>query len=265
MSSNSLVSSSSRPLKVRMRPDLEFVRQTWQGRDYWIVKDPLSLKFYRFEDEEYALLRMLDGNNSADEIVEQFRLQFVPQKLTNRELFHFIGSLFRSSLLISDAPGQSVQLLERADKNKKQELRGKLTNVLALRLRGFDPDGILTVLNRCFGWIFSVPVVILTLMFLLGALALVCTNFQEFQNRLPDFQEFFVGGNWLWLGIILASTKVLHEFGHGMACKRFGSQCHSMGVMFLVLMPCFVLRCQRLVDIAKQMAAYIHCYSRNVL
>ena len=33
-------------------------------------------------------------------------------------------------------------------------------------------------------------------------------------------------------------TKVLHEFGHGMACKHFGGECHEMGVMILVLTPC---------------------------
>lgn len=221
-----------------MRPDLQFVRQTWQGRDYRVVKDPLSLKFYRFEEEEYALLKMLDGRHSADDIREEFGQRFAPQKITNRELFQFIGSLYRSSLLISDAPGQATQLLNRAEQTRKQEFRGKLTNILAIRLRGFDPDGILTFLNRYVGWIFSKPVVIATCLLLLSAIALIFTNFEQFQNRLPGFQEFFAGSNWLWLGIVLALTKVLHEFGHGLASKRFGSQCHSMGVMFLVLMPC---------------------------
>ena len=65
MSQSSLVSSSSRPLAVRMRADLEFVRQTWQGRDYWIVKDPLTLRFFRFEEEECFILRLLDGTSSG--------------------------------------------------------------------------------------------------------------------------------------------------------------------------------------------------------
>ena len=110
MSHVSLVSSSSRPLNVRARTDLEFVRQTWQGRDYWIVKDPLTLKFYRFEEEEFALLKLLDGRHSADDVRQQFGERFAPQRITNRELFQFIGSLYRSSLLISDAilPGSAT-------------------------------------------------------------------------------------------------------------------------------------------------------------
>jgi hypothetical protein len=32
--------------------------------------------------------------------------------------------------------------------------------------------------------------------------------------------------------------KVCHEFGHGLACRRFGGECHEIGVMFLVFTPC---------------------------
>ncbi|MGI9515453.1 MAG: site-2 protease family protein [Pirellulaceae bacterium] len=238
MSSQSLVSSSSRPLRVRIRPDLAFVRQTYQGRDYWVVKDPLSLKFYRFEEEEFALLRMLDGSRSADDVRHEFTARFAPQKITNRELFQFIGSLYRSSLLISDATGQAVQLERRSTTTRRQEARAKATNILAIRFRGFDPDRILSLLNNWVGWVFSPTMVILCCLLLLSAIGLVVTHFEQFQTRLPAFQEFFAMQNWLWLGLVLAVTKVLHELGHGLACKRFGSHCHSMGVMFLVLMPC---------------------------
>ena len=44
----SLVSSSSRKLPIRMRPDLSARRQRYQGRLYWVVKDPVGLQYYRF-------------------------------------------------------------------------------------------------------------------------------------------------------------------------------------------------------------------------
>ena len=72
----------------------------------------------------------------------------------------------------------------------------------------------------------------------LGALSLIVTNFESFQNKLPSFDNFFAANNWFLLAIVLGVTKVLHEFGHGLACKRFGGRCHEMGLMFLVLTPC---------------------------
>ncbi len=221
-----------------MRPDLTYTRQTYQGRDYWVVKDPVTLKFYRFEEEEFALLRMLNGQLSADQIRFQFTNRFAPQKITNAELFQFVGSLYRSSLVISDASGQSIQLRSRGDKNRRQRVRAGLTNVLAIRFRGFDPDGLLTRINRFVGGFFSWPALVVGLMLILSAIGLIFTHFEQFQQKLPAFNDFFAAKNWIWLGITLAVTKIFHELGHGLACKRLGSQCHSMGVMFLVLMPC---------------------------
>ena len=36
----------------------------------------------------------------------------------------------------------------------------------------------------------------------------------------------------------MAIVKVLHEFGHGLSCKKFGGECHEIGFMLLVFTPC---------------------------
>ena len=119
-SNQAMVSSASRPLHLRMRSDLSAQKQTYQGREYWVVKDPISLKYFRFEDEEFALLQMLDGKASPDQIKRRFDYRFAPQKITMQELYQFVGMLYRSSLLISDAPNQGVELKKRGAKMKRQ-------------------------------------------------------------------------------------------------------------------------------------------------
>lgn len=233
-----MVSSASRPLHLRMRSDLTAQQQIYQGREYWVVKDPISLKYYRFEEEEFALLQMLDGNASPEQIKRRFDYRFAPQKLTMQELNQFVGMLYRSSLLISEAPNQGVELKKRADKNDRARFRASLTNVLSVRFKGFDPDRILTWMNGYTGWFFSWPVFAMVLLLGVSALALVLTHFETFQNKLPSFQEFFAAKNWIYLALVMGLTKVCHEFGHGLSCKKFGGQCHEMGVMLLVLTPC---------------------------
>ena len=66
--SDSLVSSSGRSMPIRKRSDLTARRQRYLGRSYWIVKEPVGLNYFRFQDEEYAILQMLDGETSLDEI-----------------------------------------------------------------------------------------------------------------------------------------------------------------------------------------------------
>ena len=111
--SDSLVSSSARALPIRVRPDLSAKKQRYLGKSYWIVKDPVGLKYYRFQEEEYAILNMLDGSRSLDEIKEKFQKEFPPQKITLEELSQFIGSLHRSGLILTGVHDQGFQLYER--------------------------------------------------------------------------------------------------------------------------------------------------------
>ncbi len=71
-SNQSAVSSASPAFQPRMRPDANILRQSYQGRDYWVIKDPISLKYYRFEEEEYGLPKMFNGRNSAEHIKRMF-------------------------------------------------------------------------------------------------------------------------------------------------------------------------------------------------
>ncbi len=235
---DSLVSSASRPLRLRTRPDLSVRQHRYHGRAYWVVKEPVGLNYFRFHEEEFAILQMLDGVTSMEEIKERFEREFAPQKITFQDLQQFIGMLHRSGLVISDAPGQGRQLKRRRDEKKRKELLGKMTNVFAVRFRGFDPERLFNVLIPYTSWIFSPAAIIFTLLLGLSALTLVAVQFDVFRSRLPSFHEFFGPHNWIYLGVTMAAVKVLHEFGHGLSCKRYGGECHELGVMLLVFTPC---------------------------
>lgn len=235
---DSIVSSSSRPLSLRMRPDLSARQHRYRGRSYWVVKEPIGLNYFRFHEEEYAILNMLDGHSSLEAIKERFEREFTPQKITYQDLQQFIGMLHRSGLVVSQAAGQGRQLKKRRDDKKKKELIGKFSNVFAVRFRGFDPERLLNWLIPYTGWLFSPAAIIFVLMLGLSALSLVMVQFDEFSSRLPTFHQFFGPSNWLWLAITMGTVKVLHEFGHGLSCKKFGGECHELGAMLLVFTPC---------------------------
>ncbi len=235
---DSIVSSSSRRLGIRARPDLKARKQRYQGRTYWVVKDPVGLQYYRFEEEEFAILQMLDGEVSLEEIAEEFEAEFPPQTIRVEELQNFVGMLHRSGLVLSDTMGQGTQLKKRRDERKRKEMLGAMGNILSFRFKGFDPERILNAIYPFVRWFFTVPAMIVCCTLALVALTLVLVQFDVFQSRLPSFQSFFAAQNWLLIAGVLGVTKVIHEFGHGLSCKHFGGECHEMGVMFLVLTPC---------------------------
>lgn len=233
----SLVSSTSRPVKLRIRPDLEARRHKYQGRSYWVVKEPVGLNYFRFHEEEYAILQMLDGLTSLEQIKEKFEDEFTPQKITFQDLQQFIGMLHRSGLVISEASGQGKELKKRRDTKKRKEFFSKFTNIFALRFRGIDPDWMLTALHKYVWWFFSPGFMVMWLLIALSAGTLVLVEFDQFRAKLPAFNDFFAPHNWLYLACTMAVVKVLHEFGHGLSCKYFGGECHEMGAMLLVFTP----------------------------
>jgi putative peptide zinc metalloprotease protein len=234
----SLVSSSSRKLPIRMRPDLRAKQQRYQGRIYWVVKDPVGLQYYRFEEEEFAILQMLDGQSSLDEVSDRFEREYPPQTIRIEELQQFIGMLHKSNLVITDAAGQGAQLKKRRDEKVVQQRWATVSNILSIRFKGIDPERLLNFLIPLVRWFFSVPAMIVCCLFALSALTLVLVQFDTFHSRLPSFHTFFAAKNWIYLGATLAITKVIHEFGHGLSCKHFGGECHEMGIMMLVMTPC---------------------------
>ena len=157
------MSSSARKLPIRKRPDLVAQRQHYLGRAYWVVKDPVGLTYYRFQEEEFAILQMFDGKTSLDEIKERFEAEFPPQKITLEELQQFLGMLHRSGLVVVDMPGQGHQLKKRRDERKRKMLLAAVSNILCIRFKGFDPGTIseLALSSRALdvfadGWSFSV-------------------------------------------------------------------------------------------------------------
>ena len=234
----SLLSSSARKLPIRKRPDLSARRHHYLGRSYWIVKDPVGLNYYRFQEEEYAILQMLDGHTSLDEIKDRFEDEFPPQKITLDELQQFLGMLHRSGLVIASVGDQGKQLLKRRTQRRRKELLNAVANILCIRFKGFDPERFLNWLYPKLRWFYSPVTVYLCILMGLVAALLVTVQFHIFRSRLPAFHEFFNFSNALWLSITLGVIKVVHEFGHGLTCKHFGGECHEMGVMVLVLTPC---------------------------
>jgi len=236
--SNSSLSSTARKLPVKFRADFSAKRQHYLGNSCWILKDPIGARYFRLQEEEYALLKLFDGNHSLDDIKKEFEKEFPPQKITLDELQHLLGQFHQSGLIVAAAPNQGDELLKRSKKRKRKELQQKFTNVLAIKFKGIDPDAMFSATYPYFRWCFHPFTLFCALSLGLAAVLLILVQFDTFRAKLPEFYTFFSPVNMVCMGLILAATKVLHEFGHGLTAKHFGGECHEMGIMILVLNPC---------------------------
>ena len=236
--SEAFLSSAARKLPVRVRPDLTAERQHYLGQSYWMLKDPIGSRYFRLQEEEYELLKCFDGTHSLNDIKKAFEKQYAPQKISLDELQHLLGQFHQIGLIIAAVPHQGDELLQRDKKRKRNELTQKFTNILAVKFKGIDPDAMLTMLYPLVRWCFHPFTLLSSLALCLSALTLIFVQFDLFYAKLPEFYVFFSPVNIFCLGLTLAATKVLHEFGHGLTAKHFNGECHEMGILFLVLTPC---------------------------
>ena len=225
-------------IQMKVRADLAFDRMNYQGVDYWVVKEPLGQKYFQFPPHVLFLLRELDGHKTIDQLQEDYHEKFAPKRITRQDLQQLLTRFHRDGLVTTNTPQQGPELLKRGEKNQRMERLGAMANVLAIRYKGFDPERILNFLLPYTWWIFTKAAAVITAILATIALLSVLMNWTHFQASLPGFDAFFDPRQWYLFAIVLCVTKVIHEFGHGLSCKRLGGECHEIGFMLLVLTPC---------------------------
>jgi putative peptide zinc metalloprotease protein len=233
-------------VRLRMRKDLSIAPQKYEGRTYYVVKDSVSLRYYRFKEQEHFLIGLMDGTATLDDAQKAYEKRFRPERLTLEDLEGFGQQLLTAGLAQNESPQAGKQLFDRRKKRRRSEWMQALTNILyikvpitnLLNLFNVDVDKLLSWMLRYTWWIFTIWFLALSLLVWAGAILLIATHFDTFWERLPSYQQFFTFRTVAYLWFAVGAVKVIHEFGHGLSCKAFGGEVHEMGLLFLVFSPC---------------------------
>src|SRR6478609_8397877 len=68
-------------VRLRVRPDLQISEQRYEGKVFHVVKDPVCLRYYRFNRQEYFVFQLFDGKHTMEEVQESFEEEFKPMRL----------------------------------------------------------------------------------------------------------------------------------------------------------------------------------------
>jgi putative peptide zinc metalloprotease protein len=225
-------------VRLRVRADLGITPSKYEGKTHYVVKDPVSLRYYRFNEQEYFVVKHFDGKHTLEETQKAFEREFRPHRLTLEDLEGFAQQLLQAGLVQHETAQAGKQLYEKRRKQRRLQRFATISNVLYIKLPVFDPDKLLSRMLKYLWWVFTPWFFAASVALMLSAVVLVATHFQTFWDRIPDYQAFFQWNRLLYLWIALGIVKVIHEFGHGLSCKAFGGECHEMGALFLCLSPC---------------------------
>jgi putative peptide zinc metalloprotease protein len=223
-------------MKPRLRPHVQITRQHYRGRRWHVVHDPTSNQFYRLNPVAHDFVGMLDGHRDVETAWNASLQKFGDAAPTQNEIIQLIGQLYQSNLLSLDASPETEQLLRRGRERLKRKAAAQAIGIMYLKVRAFNPDRILTACEP----------VLRPILNRYGFIAWVCLLLWALYNLLPHWSKLAQGFNernlfdpqFLWLvPVAYVLTKAIHEFGHGVICKRFGGQVPEFGFMMLVLIP----------------------------
>ena len=62
-------------------------------------------------------------------------------------------------------------------------------------------------------------------------------NLDQLAHRIPTISQFLSTQSLISLVVLLSVIKILHEFGHAMACRRCGGECFEIGLILLAFIP----------------------------
>ena len=227
-------------LRPRLRPAVQVHRQHFRGQVWHVVQDPANNQFFRLNEEAYRFVALLDGRRTIAEVWKICNDIAGDAAPTQGEAIQLLGQLYTSNLLQGDLPPDAEGLLRRHRQRITREVQGYLTNLLFIRIPLFDPDRFLDRFVGLFGLAF-------TFWGLLAWLGLMGAGFYFIAGRTRELvesaQNILNPAQLPLLYVTVVFIKVIHEFGHAFACKKFGresgsgGEVHVMGIMFLVFTP----------------------------
>ncbi|MCB1099031.1 MAG: peptidase M50, partial [Verrucomicrobiae bacterium] len=220
--------------RVELRPTLHIHRQFFRNERWYVISDPLSNQFFRVRAAAYEFIARLGDGRTVEECWHECLKQFPDSAPGQEEVIQLLARLYQGNLIRSDLPPDSRKLFDRFKKRKDKELRSKLMSILFIRIPLLDPDSFLKRSLPYLRWAFS-PIGAVLWLLVIGLA--IKTGVDHSAALMNQGQSVLAPSNLGLLYIGMAFIKLLHEFGHGYMCRRFGGEVHTMGVMLLILSP----------------------------
>ncbi len=220
----------------RLRPHVQITRQRYRGRRWHVVHDPTSNQFYRLNPIAFDFVMTLDGRRTVDEAWKVSLSKFADDAPTQNEVIQLISQLYSANLLSVDTTPETEQLLTRGRERLKKRIAAQAIGVMYFKLKLFNPDRVLTVLEPLFRPFINV-VGLIAWVVLVAYAAYAITDAGRWPEFFSGIDSFLSPSNWGLVLVAFVVTKLWHELGHGVICKRYGGQVPEFGVMLLVLIP----------------------------
>ena len=224
-----------RGLKPRLRGNVRMHRHRYRGAVWHVAEDRASGKYHRFNPASYRVIGLLDGRRDMRQVWDLLTAEMRDDTPSQDDIAALLGQLHAADLIQCDVTPDVAEVFERWRKQERRKWFGRFANPVALRFPLIDPDAFVSALVRRLPWLWGWIGAAIWLAVVVPAATLVPTHWgeltQNFEERLLAADSLIV------LALVFPLVKIVHEFGHAIACRIRGGEVHEMGVMLLVFYP----------------------------
>ena len=226
----------------RLDPDLIVREDILDGEPVFGVLQRGRANFFRFQPAQWKLAQLFDGVRSFDEISSLYTAE-TGTYVAPEDVRFFAENMEENDFWYRTPQEKNLALSEKlmAQRGRRVQRKSKI-NIAHITFSAWDPDRYLTWLDRRTGrFIFSRwSVIAAVLLFLFEAAVFIA----KWKLLGPDIKLYYTFTHKTVLDIVefwvlLLALGFIHESAHGLTCKHYGGEVHSMGLMFLYLTPAF--------------------------
>jgi putative peptide zinc metalloprotease protein len=229
-------------LRAKLRPGAQISRQFYRGDRWYVVRDPAGNQYHRLSDAAYRFVGLLDGKRTVEQAWESCGGVLEDDAPTQPEVIQILSHLYSANLIDADVTPDATVLLRRHKQLTKRKMQNRLMNVLFPRIPLWDPDAFLKRWMPLVKLMFSKFGAVVWLAVIIAAIVAIAPDWNGTDHSLVHAAEKSVNlhsnaVNVVYLYGVFVFIKLVHELGHAFACRRFGGECHELGIMFLVFIP----------------------------
>ncbi len=225
----------ARDIPPACSPDLELSAEEQDGQK--VIKHCRRGTYLRVGPHESFLLEQLDGQQTYESIAARFRKRFADD-ISLEEIGTFVSLARQEGLLEKRRAGRAKSRPSQAGAGqtlRRMVRAARAQSLLYFRVKLVNPDRLLSWLEPRTRFLFSTPLALLAMVGGLAALVATWVNRGELLETVSS--QFGLRAIALyWVTTILVT--ILHEFGHGLACKKYGGEVREMGALWIFFTPC---------------------------
>jgi len=264
------INPRSIPIGFRLRKDIVWHVHA-DGRSShqtWIAEDPLTRRMFCCGDREYQILQWLDCDSTVESVQEKFHAEYAPQTIDAQHVRELIAKCNHSALLrpvvgMKVSSAQTIDLWQQTSSAMKhshhrsrsmaEQVPMKSSNWMLMFIRWLgtsigkatqmqvsllSPDRWLQVISPKLGFVYSGAAAWFWLLALGMVGSFIAMRWASFSSELPDFASLRSPSLLVGYGMVFIVTRMIHEFGHAVVCRRVGASCKDAGVIVSFGMLC---------------------------